>query len=481
MGISYKTQSIAGVTGATGTFRFVPGETVTFSVGDITLPFAPATAVVTPLELVGTDNVNNQSVTNILRFLQTLDEDGNPDNGIVIDAAAVTAATGETLNFSAATAVFEDAFEDIFGTTLIPVDQAVAHFLRQVIPLAGDWRASILTAGFNSSSLMPYEDSYWEKVDLDIALDGSFAADSVESGGDTDTGNGQFNLTLLDETGQLTLNGAADWFGAIDAGKTVFGFVDIDDDVGPTLGCCGGEQLGIAVRRSDIIGYDQSDLAGNWRIFELHVSEDGTENHSRRPIGTVANNGVFSYTAIDTDSSGVESTNGTESGSFTLSHDGTLTTTGLDFFEGVLDAGKTVMNFVVTDGDDDTIAAAVGVKQGSGYETSDLRGIWRSFLVTVAEDGTENYQDRGSICIQNDGVYKVTFIESGGDTGTDTGTFAINATTGVLSVSGSSTFNGALDAGKTVAGFVDFDDDVNGLQVGVLIKTNFLPVTFSCP
>jgi hypothetical protein len=491
VGISYRTQSIAGVTDAAGEFRFVPGETVTFSVGSINLPPVAAAEEVTPADIAGVAETEaavtgSQTATNILRFLQTLDEDSNPDNGIVIDPDAISDAQGETLNFSAPTATFEDDFEDIFGTTLIPVDQAVAHFLRQVIPLAGDWRASILALSFNSSSLNPFEDSYWEKIDLDIELSGAFQADSEESSGDTSSDSGQFNLALLDETGQLGLNGAPEWFGAIDAGKTVFGFVDIDDDIGPTEGCCGGQQLGVAVRRSEIIGYELSDIAGTWRGFSMTIEDDPDTQHVARATYTVASNGA--YTASETTSyrnqpddvesgmTGMFSHNG--NGEFAWSETGSG-----DDDNGVMDAGKSVIAGVFSgaggsNGDEEI---AVLIKQGNGYETSDLRGIWRSFLLTVAEDGSESYQDRGEICIQNNGAYKAKFVESGGDTGTDAGTFTLNPTTGVLSVQGSTTFNGALDAGKTVAGFVDFDDDVNGLQIGVLVKTNFLPVTFTCP
>lgn len=479
-GISYRTPSIAGVTDAAGTFRFVPGETVTFSVGGINLPSTPAAPVVTPADIAGVAEteaaiMGSPTAVNILRFLQTLDEDGNPDNGIVIDPDAIADAAGRALNFAATTEAFEDAFEDIFGTELIPVDQAVAHFVRQIIPLAGEWRIAALTLGFDAIGTSPYEDTYWEIADLDIALNGSFTADSVESGGAMGSDTGQFDLALLDETGELGLQGVPEFFAAIDTGKTVFGFVDIDDEVG------GGQAWGVALRRSDIIGYEQSDLAGTWRSFRLTVSDDGTEHYHERNVLPVASNGTFSgATSTETDSSGSATTGSGGSGTLQLSSTGNVMATGVPEFQGVLDAGKTVISFVDTD-IGGAEQAGLMVKQGSDYETSDLRGVWRSFLLTVAADGSENYQDRGEICIQNNGAYKATFVESGGDSGTDAGTFVVNTTTGVLSISGSSTFSGALDAGKTVAGFVDFDDDVNGLQVGVLIKTNLLPVTFTCP
>lgn len=480
-GISYRTASIAGVTDATGAFRFVPGENVTFAVGSVSLPPVAAAAVVTPADIAGVADTQaaiegSQEATNILRFLQTLDEDGNPDNGIVIDPAAIEVANGETLNFSAATATFEDAFEDVFGTTLIPIDQAIAHFVRQVIPLAGDWRVSSLTLGFDSASApTPYEDSTWEKTDLAIAPDGSFTGDTTDSTGHQQSfGPRQFSLDLLDETGELSIPAEPDFFAAIDAGKTVFANVGLDDGVG------GGENWAVSVRRSDIVGYDQTDLMGTWRAFDLAIAPNGTDSFSNRSVLSIQSAGNYTFTSVQTYIDGSEDPN-SGTGMFSLSADGTVNEASAPIdLEGVLDAGKSVISYVNTDVG---VQAGVLLKQGAGYETSDLRGIWQNFVLTVFEDGSENYQQRGRVCIENDGSYVATDIESGGDTSSGPGTFVINGTTGVVTESGHA-LNGALDAGKTVLAYVDQDDedatDV-GLQVGVLIKTNFLPVTFTCP
>ncbi|MEB3733367.1 hypothetical protein ULF88_02705 [Halopseudomonas pachastrellae] len=51
-----------------------------------------AKGVLTPLDLAGSTDINDPVVINIARLLQTLDEDGNPDNGIVIPELATTAA-----------------------------------------------------------------------------------------------------------------------------------------------------------------------------------------------------------------------------------------------------------------------------------------------------------------------------------------------------------------------------------------------------
>ena len=80
--IGYETETQNGSTNSQGEYNYLTGETVTFFIGDLKLPTAPATGTVTPLELAGTQDTSNATVINIIRLLQTLDKDGNPDNGM---------------------------------------------------------------------------------------------------------------------------------------------------------------------------------------------------------------------------------------------------------------------------------------------------------------------------------------------------------------------------------------------------------------
>jgi predicted acyl esterase len=88
-GLEYQTQTISGITNEKGEFKYRPGETVTFSVGGLVLGSARGRKRVTPADLVvevggEVKRIKNQKVTNISRFLQSLDEDGNVENGITI-------------------------------------------------------------------------------------------------------------------------------------------------------------------------------------------------------------------------------------------------------------------------------------------------------------------------------------------------------------------------------------------------------------
>lgn len=96
-GVGYSTDGgFSGITDADGQFRYNPGDTLTFKLGALTLGSAPGAPIITPIQLAAgatglADAAKANLVTNLLVLLQSLDADGNHDNGIAIPAAAVTA------------------------------------------------------------------------------------------------------------------------------------------------------------------------------------------------------------------------------------------------------------------------------------------------------------------------------------------------------------------------------------------------------
>lgn len=146
--IMYSTETHMGVTGSDGEFEYEEGETVTFAIGGLSLPSAPAGQVVTPLDLAGTDDATDNVVVNISRLLQTLDADGDPSNGITITAAANTITT--QVDFDVTVEAFEinsDVLDviiaggqDAVPSGLVSADDAIAHLnstLEQVTAEAG--------------------------------------------------------------------------------------------------------------------------------------------------------------------------------------------------------------------------------------------------------------------------------------------------------------------------------------------------------
>lgn len=102
-GIGYATSTLKGVTGADGVFQYGPGETVTFSVGSLVLGSAAGKPVVTPLDLFpDAKGASDQRVVNVCVLLQTLDQDGNAENGILIaeKSASFVSQYGKDINFN---------------------------------------------------------------------------------------------------------------------------------------------------------------------------------------------------------------------------------------------------------------------------------------------------------------------------------------------------------------------------------------------
>lgn len=100
-GVTYTSGEITGITDSEGRFEYKSGQTVTFTIGDIVLGTVEGADVITPIDLVPDANdASNPTVLNIASFLQTLDDDGNPDNGIKILQMVREAAEGASIDFT---------------------------------------------------------------------------------------------------------------------------------------------------------------------------------------------------------------------------------------------------------------------------------------------------------------------------------------------------------------------------------------------
>lgn len=122
-------QGSSGVTDANGTFTYLEGETLTFSVGAMTLGSATGRAIVTPAHLESAGVQVGDHATRVLQALQTLDSDANPANGITIPEAArqrittaVNLAQANGNQMLMALQQFNPAI------SLVDTDRALAHF-----------------------------------------------------------------------------------------------------------------------------------------------------------------------------------------------------------------------------------------------------------------------------------------------------------------------------------------------------------------
>jgi hypothetical protein len=150
-GIGYRTESIAsGATNSQGRFSYLAGESVTFFIGNLDFPTTPAHEVVTPFDLAGTTDVSNPTVINIARLLQSLDENGDPSDGITIPDVAADVAI--QVDFDQPTAAFEadpGVVSLVAGATnsvLVDEADAIEHLSDSMLFLALDG-GTIVSAG----------------------------------------------------------------------------------------------------------------------------------------------------------------------------------------------------------------------------------------------------------------------------------------------------------------------------------------------
>ncbi len=134
IGLDYQTDTRDGRTNIGGEFKYHDEETIVFSIGDIELPSTMARPIVTPLNIADSNDPENPMVVNILRLLQTLDDDSDPENGIEISQRTHEAAEGVNLDFSSEDfATANSTLEFIYqakgdNIQLVEAEAAVAHF-----------------------------------------------------------------------------------------------------------------------------------------------------------------------------------------------------------------------------------------------------------------------------------------------------------------------------------------------------------------
>jgi hypothetical protein len=119
-GLHYETNTQSGTTGVNGEFFYMEGETVTFSMGDLVLGEAMGAPVMTPIDMVpDASDETHPTVTNMIRFIQTLDEDNNLDNGIFLPPYVMEELQRRQIDFNMDPVEFEnDVDVQMFMDTL---------------------------------------------------------------------------------------------------------------------------------------------------------------------------------------------------------------------------------------------------------------------------------------------------------------------------------------------------------------------------
>lgn len=162
-GLTYTTATQSGTTDASGSYKYVAGETVKFYLYGKEIISTPAYGLLTPFDNSSQSLVSDYSL-NLIRFLVTVDTDSNPANGITLPAFTGTF----NVNFDQDMTAFENdanlaSFLTTYagGKTLEPLASAVTHFNgtvqsssdSYVLQLAGKTASSVVTNNHCSNSI----------------------------------------------------------------------------------------------------------------------------------------------------------------------------------------------------------------------------------------------------------------------------------------------------------------------------------------
>ncbi|MEN3293256.1 MAG: hypothetical protein V7642_2509 [Burkholderiales bacterium] len=216
-GLTYVSGATTAKTDAAGTFNNGDSKEVTFKVGDVVLGKLSPKGIVTPVDLVaGATDENNDTVANIAKFLQTIDDDNNPSNGIKISAAADAAAKGKTVNFAQTTAAFDaDSSVQSALAAITAATAAGAHSPVTTANAKSHLKASLLAryAGTYSGT---YSGSSSGTYTVTVNNNGTISGSGKE-------GNDGFSIT-----GSIKSNGSATLASGIAGGATFSGTINPD-------------------------------------------------------------------------------------------------------------------------------------------------------------------------------------------------------------------------------------------------------------
>lgn len=160
-GLDYVTETHSGITDADGRFICFEGEMIRFMIGDVMLGEAMAEEIMTPMDFIDESeipaDITHPMITNMGRFLQSLDLDGDPENGITIAPEVREEITGRMIDFHQSIEDFEndpdvEACFDVFNALnlphnglmwgLFPVEEARQHMIDHMGPYMGEHMGS---------------------------------------------------------------------------------------------------------------------------------------------------------------------------------------------------------------------------------------------------------------------------------------------------------------------------------------------------
>ncbi len=215
-GLNYTSSpsGLSGVTSNGGRFDYESGDTVTFYIGNLQLGGAAAAGVITPMGLADTNDPADSKAINISRLLQTLDADGDPDNGIDIStevqaAAAQLAGEEAEVDFSGgAFAVEAQKLIDAIDSNkpeLVSAADAQNHLENSLEDTDGDGEVNGIDDDDDNDGVADYSDAF--PLDSTESID----TDSDGTGNNADTDDDGDGIADVEDSQPLGGSNGSTW------------------------------------------------------------------------------------------------------------------------------------------------------------------------------------------------------------------------------------------------------------------------------
>ena len=184
-GLYYETAyGLSGYTDDDGSFAYRKGDTVTFKVGDVTVgsvsvdEIADGKVFLQDIADTSRTDLNDAYVENMAVFLQSLDSDGNPDNGIDLDTTVHMAFEDETIDLSALSdddivSVIEEA-----GYDVVDKESAMEH-VENMLETYGALEDTVSVGNVDDSDTV--EEAFSESEDESNRIDTEEVVSDEES------------------------------------------------------------------------------------------------------------------------------------------------------------------------------------------------------------------------------------------------------------------------------------------------------------
>nr|WP_320133634.1 hypothetical protein [uncultured Holophaga sp.] len=449
-GLTYVSGSQSGTTAASGSFTYEVGNTVTFSLGGITLPNVAGSSLITPYTIFGATSLTDTASVNLARLLQTLDDDS--DGTITIPTAVKTAAASLSLTADDfASSSFDSKVATLVSaagaSSLVDASTAETHMLSTA--LAGTWySAAMATPATDGSGAFGY----------------GFGSFTVEDGSTSFSDGTRIagNITMAEADGF-----SVDSDGNLEASAGYWVMNQSQSAMALFLPPPYGHNLVILPKQGS--SYSTGDLEGTWKGVSFMSPSQGTNNADSygwniHQIG-ITSTGSMTYNVT-------AGTDGAFSGSGTMTLD---SSTGMVSTEEsaeywYLGASKDLL--VAVWDEDSTQEIQVNLKQADTYSLSDLAGTWRMMgLKTGLLDTDASHQGYHvlTMVVGSDG--SATVSDEASSTGTYTSTAAFQLVSGAFSVVGDTSESyWYMNAGKDVLVKLYIDSDNSEKKICIYLK-----------